>query len=164
MSLIMIWVFFYMRRCKNWAHKIFWKISVWKTVLPVFLRAQRTSFLTSIQSSFHWVLNASSCSSSWFNPYRGRLPAWSCSVISRFWLSVTPWTVSPPGSSVHAILQPRKLECVVIFSARGSFWPRDRTHVSFVSWIRKWILYHWASWEAHRRREQVPIWSWWWYY
>ena len=150
-----------MRRYKNWAHKIFsWKTSIWKTVLPVFLRAQRTSFLTSIQNSFHWVLNASS---SWFNPYRGRLPAWSCSVASRFWLSVTPWTVSPPGSSVHVILQPRKLECVVIFSSRGSFWPRDRTHISFVSWIRKQTLYHWASWEAHRGRKQVPIWSWWYY-
>ena len=36
---------------------------------------------------------------------------------------------SPPGSSVHGILQARMLEWVAISFARGSQ-PRDRTHVS----------------------------------
>ena len=38
-----------MRRCKNWAHKIFsWKyLIIWRSVLPVFPRAQSASFLIS---------------------------------------------------------------------------------------------------------------------
>ena len=37
---------------------------------------------------------------------------------------------SPPGSSVHGILQARTLECVVLSFSRGSFRPRDQTRVS----------------------------------
>ena len=31
--------------------------------------------------------------------------------------------------------------------SRGSSWSRDQTHVSCVSCIGRWILYHWATWE-----------------
>ena len=37
---------------------------------------------------------------------------------------------STPGSSVHRILQTRKLEWVAILSSRGSSRPRDQTHTS----------------------------------
>ena len=37
---------------------------------------------------------------------------------------------SPPGSSVHGILQARILEWVAISSSRGSSQPRDQTCVS----------------------------------
>ena len=37
---------------------------------------------------------------------------------------------SPPGSSVHGILQAKILEWVVISFSRGSSWPRDWTRVS----------------------------------
>ena len=37
---------------------------------------------------------------------------------------------SPPGASVHGILQARILEWVVMYSFRGSSRPRDRTWVS----------------------------------
>ena len=40
---------------------------------------------------------------------------------------------SPPGSSVHGILQARILEWVAIPSSRGSFQPRDGTCISYVS-------------------------------
>ena len=40
---------------------------------------------------------------------------------------------SPPGSSVHGILQARILEWVAMPSFRGSSPPRDRTHVSYIS-------------------------------
>ena len=46
-----------------------------------------------------------------------------------------------PGSSIHGILQERILEWVAISYSRGSFWSRDRTHVSLVSWIDRWIRY-----------------------
>ena len=48
-----------------------------------------------------------------------------------------------PGSSVHGILQARILERGAIpSSSRGSSWPRDRTHISSISCIGRWVLYH----------------------
>ena len=41
-----------------------------------------------------------------------------------------PRDCSPPGSSVHGILQPRIQEWAAIPFSRGSCWPRDRTQVS----------------------------------
>jgi len=41
-----------------------------------------------------------------------------------------PMDCSPPGSSVHGILQARTVEWVAIPFSRGLFWPRDRTWVS----------------------------------
>ena len=46
-----------------------------------------------------------------------------------------PKDCSPPGSSVHGILQVRLLERVATPSSRGSSLPRDRTHISCVSRI-----------------------------
>ena len=40
---------------------------------------------------------------------------------------------SPPGSSVHGILQAKILEWVSIFFSRGSCWPMDRTRVSHIA-------------------------------
>ena len=55
---------------------------------------------------------------------------------------------SLPGSSVHGILQARILEWVAISSFRGSSWPRDWAHVSWVSaCIGRWILYHCTTWD-----------------
>ena len=55
---------------------------------------------------------------------------------------------SPPGSSVHGILQARKLEWVAITSSRGSSQPRDQTCTFCDSCIGRLILHHWATWEA----------------
>ena len=43
-----------------------------------------------------------------------------------------PMDSSPPGSSVHGVLQARILEWVAIFFSRGSFQPRDQTWVSCI--------------------------------
>ena len=52
----------------------------------------------------------------------------------------------PPGSSVHGIFQAKILEQKIALSfSRGFSWPRDWTCVSCVSWIGRWILYHWAT-------------------
>ena len=55
-------------------------------------------------------------------------------MLSRFncVLLCDPRDCSPPGSSVHGILQTRILEWVAISFSRGSSRPRDRTHVSYV--------------------------------
>ena len=47
---------------------------------------------------------------------------------------------SLPGSSVHGNFQARILEWVAISSSRGSSRPRDRTRVSCISSIGRWIL------------------------
>ena len=48
-------------------------------------------------------------------------------VVSDYW---DPMDYSPPGSSVHGILQARILEWVAIFFSMGSSQPRDQTQVS----------------------------------
>ena len=53
-----------------------------------------------------------------------------------------PVDCSPPGSSVHGILQARILEWVAISFSRGSSQPRDQTQVSHVAG-RRFIL--WAT-------------------
>ena len=55
---------------------------------------------------------------------------------------------SPSGSSVHGILQARILEYVAMPSSRGSSWPRDGIHVSCISFIGRWVLYHCTTREA----------------
>ena len=54
-----------------------------------------------------------------------------------------PVDSSPPGCSVHGVLQPRILEWVAMPSFRGSSWPRDQTHISYI-----FCLGRTATWEA----------------
>ena len=63
---------------------------------------------------------------------------------------------SPPGSSVHRILQARKMEWVAILFSRGSSWPRDQTRVS---WIAGGFFTIWATRELPfmtRRKQKGP--------
>ena len=71
-----------------------------------------------------------------------------CCLVARLCLTLycSLMGCSPPGSSVHGILQARILEWVAISSSRGSSRPEHRT---WVLCIGRWILYHWASREAH---------------
>ena len=57
---------------------------------------------------------------------------------------------SPPGRSVHGILQARTLEWVAVPSSRGSSRPRDRNCISCVSCTGRRVLYHWATWSPLR--------------
>ena len=51
-------------------------------------------------------------------------------LLSHVQLFHNPMDCSPPGSSVHGILQGRILKWVAIPFSRGSSWPRDQTYVS----------------------------------
>ena len=53
-----------------------------------------------------------------------------------------PMDSSPTDSSVHGIVLARILEWVAIPSSRGSSQTRDRTLISCVSSISRWIFYH----------------------
>ena len=63
----------------------------------------------------------------------------SCSVVMTLFDAMN---CSLPGSSVHGILQAKKLEWVPIPFSRGSSQPRDSTHISYVSRIGRQVLYH----------------------
>ena len=61
------------------------------------------------------------------------------SVCMQLKLDTTPW-YSPPGSSVHGILQARILAWVAVPSSRGSSRPRDQAWVSCSSGIAGGLL------------------------
>ena len=73
-----------------------------------------------------------------------------CAMLSCFscvWLCWDPMDF-PPDSSVCGILQARILEWIAMPSSRGSSWPKDWTHISYVSWTDRQFLYqlsHWGS-------------------
>ena len=49
---------------------------------------------------------------------------------------------SPPGFSVHGILQARILEWVAMPTSRGPSWRKDWTHIFYVPWTDRQVLYH----------------------
>ena len=64
-----------------------------------------------------------------------------------------PMDCSPPGSSVHGILQARILEGVAIPFSRGSSQPRDQTQVSNVSYTGRRFFTTSTAWEAPSARQ-----------
>ena len=69
-------------------------------------------------------------------------------LIESFSTLCNPMDCSLPGSSVHGIISARTVEWVAISSSRGSFQSRDLTCISCGSWIGRWVLYRWDTWEA----------------
>ena len=70
------------------------------------------------------------------------------SVIQSCPILCDPMNCSVPGSSVHGIFQARILEWGSMPSSKGSFWLKNWTHVSCISSMDMWILYHWDTWET----------------
>ena len=64
--------------------------------------------------------------------------------------------LSLPCSSVTGISQASILAWVAISFSRGSF-PTQGLHLSLL--LGGWILYHWATWEAHKIRGDSPNWD-----
>ena len=67
-------------------------------------------------------------------------PVCTCSVAKLCLTLCEPMDCSPPGSSVHGILQARVLEWVTIPPSRGSSQPRNQTRISYVSCIGRQVL------------------------
>ena len=65
-----------------------------------------------------------------------------CSITKPCPILCGPMDCSPPGSSVHGILQARILEQVVISYSRGSSCPRYQTCVSCIFCIGRRDFYH----------------------
>ena len=57
-----------------------------------------------------------------------------------------PMDCSPPGFSVHGILQARILKWIAMSSSRGSSQPRDWTQVSFILSIMSQIIGAFSTW------------------
>ena len=64
-----------------------------------------------------------------------------------------PIDCSPPGSSVHGVLQARTLQWVAIFSSRGSSRPGDGIRVDCVG---RRVLYHTTTWKAQGFTRVAP--------
>ena len=90
------------------------------------------------QASQLWLLN-------WY--MKDVLLLFSHEVVSDF---CKPMVCSPPGSSVHGILQVRILEWVAISFSRGPSQPRDQTQVS---WIADGFFIDWATREVCTGRQ-----------
>ena len=66
-----------------------------------------------------------------------------------------PMDCSPPGSSVHGILQARILEWAAIPSSRGSSWPRNWTWVSCIAG-RFFTIWATAFCKQRKAKLQLP--------
>ena len=79
-----------------------------------------------------------------------------CCLVSKLCLTLCNlMECSLPGSSVHWISQARILDLAAISFSRGSSWLKGWTYVFCGSCTGRWILYHWATWEA-----LLIDWSW----
>ena len=74
----------------------------------------------------------------------GSLQVTSCcaKLFSRVQLSMTLWTIAWQTPLSRGFLQARILEWVAMLSSRGSSRPRDKTSVSIISCLGRWVLYH----------------------
>ena len=69
----------------------------------------------------------------WFMWLTGRLNPVRMKVAQSCPTPCDPMDCSPPGSSVHGILQARILEWVAIPFSSGSYQPRDQIWVSYIA-------------------------------
>ena len=76
-----------------------------------------------------------------------------CYLVAQFFVTLCdPLDCRPPDSSLHGIFEARVLEWVANSFSRGSFWPRDRIRISYVSRIAGRFFTHWALeevWFSH---------------
>ena len=88
--------FLAMRRYKNWAHKILsWKhLTIWRPVLPVFPRAQSTSFLISTLNSFQGCWRPAAATAHDLILVEVDVCACMLSLVSHVQLFVTQWTAA----------------------------------------------------------------------
>ena len=113
--------------------------------LSLLLAACRHSVMWGVFLLSFWCLRLSGLWVEHQNIRRPHRRAWVYRHAKSFqlcWIPCDLMDCSPPGSSVHGISQARILEWVAMPSSRESSWPRDRTHISYVSCISRWGLYH----------------------
>ena len=70
-----------------------------------------------------------------------------------------PLGCSLSGSSVSGVFQARILKWAAISFFKGSSRARDWTHISCVFCIGRWIIYLCATWEAHRGKIHLCLYT-----
>ena len=85
--------------------------------------------------------------SRWLHVWSRTLLLWAPALITQY-NSFWSHDYSPPGSSVHGILQAKILECVAMPPSHGLSQLRNRTCISGISYTVGRFLTHWATWEA----------------
>ena len=115
--------------CRNFA---FVSFSSSKMSLSFFMSNKNFFLLSMVNLQCHVSFK---CTAKWISYVRAQ----SLSLVRFF---VTPW------ATVHGVSQARILEWVAKSCSRGSSWPRDRTHITCISCNGRYMLYHWAIWEA----------------
>lgn len=95
--------------------------------------------------------------------------AWCAAVheVAKSWTRLSNWTelstvcdfmdCSPPNSTVHGILQARKLEWVAISFSRGSSWHRNRIQVSCFAGRLFFFFTVWVTREARSKVLNSPL-------
>ena len=68
--------------------------------------------------------------------------------LSPVWLFATLWTIACQAPLSMEFSRQEYWSTVAVSFSKGSSQPRDRTHGSGDSYIDKWVLYHWATWEV----------------
>ena len=109
----------------------------------------------------------------WDNLHRLPVVSECCEWVSEWVksLSCVRLFATPPGSSIHGILQAEILEWVAISFSRGSSRPRDQTQVSHIAGRHcneccekskkpYWHNLHWTIW-THSRQSTSQTWSHW---
>ena len=108
----------------------------------------KTTALIIAGKIYQWMLKSVDESLRW-NNIGIVLKMFVCVLVARSCLTLCdPVDPSPPGSSVHGLLQARTLKWVAIPFSRGSSPPRDRT---WVSCIAGRFFTVWVTREAHQR-------------
>ena len=88
--------------------------------------------------------------------FMGSHDCWYAAAAAAKLLQMCPTVCDPTDSSVHGIVQARKLEQIAISSSRESSWTRVQTHVSYISCIGRWNINHLATWESPGKPRGKP--------
>ena len=112
---------------------IYW--SVWNEVASEAARAKRKFWFSSVSLRRRKISHMKGA----LPVSRGRC---ECSVVQ------SCLTLCNSDCRPSEISQARILEWVAVSFTRGSSSLRDQTRVSCIFYLGRWILYHWATWEA----------------
>ena len=115
------------------------------------------SYVILIQYTFNLRKNMETRIKSWVISNMFFKALYVCVLVAQLCLTLCdPTDCSPPGFSVHRILQARILEWIVNSFSRGSSWPRDWTQVSHIAGR---VFTIWATREALKALFGLDVYS-----
>ena len=125
----------------SWSSEHLWDVATAASLLPGGKEARETQRLSRVTQQWSrdvcWRRCCRSASREWLC---------CCCLVAKSCLTpCDPVDCSPPGSSVHGIVQARILQCVPISFSRGS---SPHRHQTLVSNISTRILHYCATWKA----------------